>query len=153
MTPWMASRLGALWLFAMAAAIAPAQSAEAQTAATPTVQGLWRSGDTTIRISVSGSEARALFADVGQQARALGFKPAELSFVASVAGQYLHGVQTVRYGGSCFPAGREVAMMGRLAADGQTLTIHFYNILIAADCRDTGQDQVLLTSWERVPGP
>jgi len=130
---------------------APAQ-APAAPAQPSRIQGLWRSGDTTIRITLQGSEARGVFAQVGQQAQGLGFKPGEVSFVAGLTGQWLSGTQTVRYGGRCFATGRKVPMMGGVTPNGQMLVIHFYNVPIDDDCRDSGQYSVVGTVWQRATG-
>ncbi len=121
-------------------------------AQTPAPQGVWRSEDTTMRIVVDRSQARGLFVEVGQRTRALGFKPGEASFVATVSGSLLHGEQTIRYGGTCHPNGRKVPMIGRVAPNGQALAIHFYNLTVDPNCRDTGEYSVTETLWQRVPG-
>jgi hypothetical protein len=136
---------------APAPAPAPRQAPAAQTSTQPSrIQGLWRSGDTTIRITMQGSEARGVFAQVGQEAQGLGFKSGELSFVAGLTGQWLSGTQTVRYGGRCFATGRKVPMMGGITPNGQTLVIHFYNVPIDGECRDSGQYTIVATVWQRV---
>lgn len=116
------------------------------------VQGVWRNADTTIRIAVERNQARALFVEVGPGARALGFKPGEASFVAILNANYLNGEQTIRYGGNCHPAGRKVPMMGRVTPEGRMLAIHFYNIVVDRNCRDTDEYTVTETLWERIPG-
>ena len=135
-------------LSALALSLVTASPAWAQGSS---VQGLWRGGDTTIRVTVSGTEARALFVDVGTAARALGFKPGEVSFVATTIENFLYGVQTVRYG-KCHPNGRKVPVIGRLTADGQTLAIHNYLITVDANCRDTGEYTLRQSLWQRIPG-
>ena len=147
------SALGAaaLWLvvgWALGSAQAVAQTSAPREV---TVEGSWRSGDTTIRISVKGSEARAVFAIVGERARSLGFKPGERSFEATIDRTFLYGRRLVRYGGSCYLTGRQVPMMGRLSPDGRVLAIHFYSVTLDQNCRDTGQYNVTETLWERVP--
>ena len=116
------------------------------------MQGLWRNADTTIRVVVNASEAKGTFIEVGQGARDLGFKPGEVSFVGTAEGNYLHGQQTIRYGGTCYPEGRRGPMMARLTPDGRILAIHFYNITVDPNCRDTGEYSVTETVWERAPG-
>lgn len=133
----------------IAAASASAQ-APAPAPPAPSLQGLFRSGETTLRVTVNKTEARAVFADVGQGARNLGFKPAEVSFVGTVMGNMIHGEQTIRYGAKCHPNGRKVAMMARLTPNGQALAIHNYMLQIDANCRDTGQYNVEQTVWQRV---
>jgi hypothetical protein len=113
-------------------------------------QGTWKSGDTTIRVAVSKSEARAQFVEVGQGAKNLGFKPGDVSFVGVLMANMIHGEQTVRYGAKCHANGRKVPMMGRLRPDGQVLAIHFYMIQADPNCRDTGQYQITETLWQRV---
>jgi hypothetical protein len=114
-------------------------------------QGVFRSGDTTIRVTITRTEARGVFAEVGQSARNLGFKPADVSFVASVAGSLMHGEHTIRYGRpNCHPNGRKVPMMGRLTPNGQVLAVHFYMLQTDQNCRDTGQYEVSQTLWQRV---
>lgn len=137
-----------------AAAQAPGAAPQPPRAAPAAVslQSVWRSGDTTIRIVVNGTEARGVFAEVGQGAKALGFKAGEASFVATAAGSYLSGQQTMRYSTpNCHPNGRKVPMMGRMTPDGQALAIHFYNVIVDPNCRDTGQYRVVETLWQRVP--
>ena len=73
-----------------------ALDAAAQMAA---LQGTWGSGDTTIRVVFTMGQVRGIFATVGKAARELGFKPGDVSFTAVAVDNYLHGVQTLRYGG------------------------------------------------------
>lgn len=124
----------------------------AAVAQTGTPQGVWRNADTTIRVVIDKSQARGLFVEVGETARALGFKPGEASFVGTVNANLLHGEQTIRYGGNCHPNGRKVPMMGRMTPDGRALAIHFYNVNVDANCRDTGEYSVTETLWQRGPG-
>ena len=147
-------RLGAagLLLIAGLAAGAPGASAQAPAAPGASIQGLWRNTDTTIRVVVSKNEARGTFVEVGQGAKALGFKPGETSFVGTVDGHYLRGEQTIRYGGTCFPTGRKIPMMARLTPDGRSLAMHNYVVGIDASCRDTGEYDVAQTLWQRPPG-
>lgn len=150
-----AALLGAL--LAGSGLVAPAAMAQATPAPPPaapaaTVQGVWRNAGTTIRIAVQGSEARGTFLEVSDVARAIGFKPQEVSFVAAVGGNYLSGLQTTRYSATCHPNGRRVPMMGRMTPDGRVLAIHFYNIRVDPSCRDTGEYTVTETIWERLPG-
>src|SRR3989442_13315504 len=121
-------------------------------AQTPSAQGNWRSGDTTLRVVVNKSEVKGTFVELGQDARALGFKPGEQSFVATMMDNYLHGETTFRYGGSCHPKGRRIAMIGRLTPDGQALAIHYYNIAIDQSCRDTGQYTIGQSLYQRAAG-
>lgn len=121
--------------------------AAAQTAA---LQGMWRSGDTTIRVVFTMGEVRGIFATVGKAARELGFKPGDVSFTAVALDNYLHGIQTVRYGGTCHPSGRRVAMMARLTPDGRIMAIHTYAIRMDNLCRDTGEFSVSENLWQRV---
>src|ERR1700730_3921331 len=121
--------------------------AAAQTAA---LQGMWRSGDTTMRLVFTMGEVRAIFATVGKAARELGFKPADVSFTAVAVDNYLHGVQTFRYGGTCYPNGRRVVMMARLTSDGRVMAIHTYAIRMDDLCRDTGEFSVNEGLWQRV---
>jgi hypothetical protein len=116
------------------------------------VQGLWRNADTTIRVVLERNQARGMFVEVGQAARQLGFKPGEVSFAATVDGHYLHGEQIIRYGGACHPNGRKVPMIARMTPDGRALAIHFYNISVDPNCRDTGEYSVTETLWQRVAG-
>jgi len=117
----------------------------------PSPQGVWRSGESTIRVTVTRTEARGQFVEVGQGARNLGFKPAEVSFVGAIMpANLIHGEQTVRYGAKCHANGRKVPMMGRLSPNGQVLAIHFYMIQVDANCRDSGQYSVTETLWQRV---
>jgi hypothetical protein len=121
--------------------------AAAQTAA---LQGLWRSGDTTIRVVFTKGEVRGIFAMVGKTARELGFKPGEVSFTATAVDNYLHGVQTIRYSATCHPNGRRVTMMARLTPDGRAMAIHTYAIRADDLCRDPGQFSVSESLWQRV---
>ena len=122
----------------------------AQAPAAPALQGLWKSSDTTIRITVEKGQAKSQFVEVGQNARTLGFKPGEGSFVATADGNYLFGQQTIRYGGTCHPNGRKVPVMGRMTPDGKSLALHFYAVRIDAQCRDTGEYSVSQSLWQRV---
>jgi len=115
----------------------------------PSLQGVYRSGESTLRVTVNRTEARAVFAEVGQGARALGFKPADVSFVGTVMGNMIHGEQTIRYP-KCHQTGRKVPMMARLTPNGQSLAIHNYMLQVDANCRDTGQYTVEQTLWQRV---
>lgn len=120
----------------------------------PTVQGLWRNSDTTVRITVNKSEVKGVFEQVGQLARDLGFSAGDAALVGTVHDHFVSGEQTIRYGANqnCFrERGRKVPMMGYLRADGQVLAIHFYNIQIDPNCRDTGFYDVTETLWEQVP--
>ena len=138
--------------FALAAALMGPAATAAQRI--PTVQGVWRNDDTTVRITVNKSEVKGEFVQVGQLARELGFSAGEMTLVGSLRDNFLHGEQTIRYGTtqSCFrERGRKVPMMGRLREDGQMLAIHFYNVQVDANCRDTGFYDVTETLWERVP--
>lgn len=126
-------------------------TAQTSSAQGTTVQGLWRNdNNTTIRVTVKKSEATGTFVDIAEGARTLGFKPGEVSFVGTMSGNYLHGEQTLRYGGTCHPNGRKIPFIGRLTPDGKVLAIHFYNIDVDANCRDTGQYSVTETLWQKV---
>jgi hypothetical protein len=116
------------------------------------VQGTWRNAGTTMQITQEGAKAIGTFQEVSQGAFQLGFKPGERSFEATIVENYLYGVQTIRYGGTCHTNGRNVPMIGRLTSDGQALAIHFYNITVDNTCRDTGQYEVTESLWQRVPG-
>ena len=116
----------------------------------PSMAGVWRSNDTSIRVTVERNEAKGVFVEAGAGARALGFKPGDPSFTAAVMGNYLHGEQIIRYTGTCATAsGRKVPMMGRLTPNGQSLAIHFYGVSIDANCRDTGEYTVSESLWQR----
>jgi hypothetical protein len=136
----------------VALAAALGLSAHPAAAQAPNVQGLWRSGDTTIRITVQGKEARGQFVEIGDTARNLGFKSTDTSFVAAVRDNYLTGSEVIRYGATCHPQGRQVPMIGRLTADGQSLALHYYAVEIDKSCRDTGVYNVQESLWQRVPG-
>ena len=137
----------------MAAAFACLFGSVPTVAAQPgALEGVWRSGTSTLRITVKGTEARAQFVEVGPEARNLGFKPGELSFVGSVVENYVHGIQTIRYGGACHPNGRKTPIIGRLTPNGQTLAIHHYAISVDNNCRDTGQYEIAQTLWRRAAG-
>jgi len=148
------SRLG-LALFTAVSVLgsgaAPA-AAQAPAAQAPALQGVWRSADTTIRITVDKGQVRSQFVEVGQGARTLGFKPGEGSFVATADGNHLYGQQTLRYGGTCHPNGRKVPMIGRMTPDGKSLALHFYSLRVDANCRDTGEYSVSQSLWQRVAG-
>ena len=131
-------------------AAAGSASAQAPAAPAPSLQGLFRSGESTLRVTVNKTEARGVFADVGTGASTLGFKPAEVSFVGTIMGSMIHGEQTIRYGSKCHANGRKVPMMARLTPNGQALAIHTYMLQIDANCRDTGQYNVEQTVWQRV---
>lgn len=142
------SRLGVLVLTLAMGSGSMTPMVRAQTAA---VQGVWRNADTTMRVTVTGPEARGQFVEIGQAARALGFNPGEVSFVATVNGNYLNGEQTIRYGRTCHPDGRKVPMIGRVASDGRVLALHYYNAQVDANCQDTGLPIVTETLWQRAP--
>ncbi len=132
----------------MATTPAPAQAPQA-----PSLAGVWKNGDTTLRVTQNRAEVKGSFVELGQNARALGFKPGEVSFSGTANGNFMNGEQTIRYSvANCHPNGRKVPMMGRLAPNGQALAIHYYFIAADANCRDTGQYNVTETLWERVPG-
>jgi hypothetical protein len=144
----------ALWVLAGSAlggALAGAQVPAPVAPTAPTLEGLWASGGSTIRISVKGSEVRAVFDVVGERARALGFKGGERSFEATIDHGFLYGRRLIRYGGTCYLTGRQVPMMGWLSPEGKTLAIHFYSATVDQNCRDTGQIAVTETLWERAP--
>lgn len=145
-----ATALALLMLFVLNASHAVAQAPAAPAA--PAVQGTWKSGDTTLRITVNKTEARGAFVELGAPARTLGFKPGETSFVATASGTFLYGEQTIRYGGNCYANGRKVAMMARMTADGRVLAIHNYVPAIDPACRDTGEYAVDQTLWQRQAG-
>lgn len=149
MTGRFATRGGRVALVLGVGLLAVAGGASAQTPAAPSLQGLYKSGETTLRVTVSSNQARAVFAEVGQGARGLGFKPADVSFVGTVMGNMIHGEQTIRYP-KCHPQGRKVPMMARLTPNGQSLAIHNYMLQVDANCRDTGQYSVEQTLWQRV---
>lgn len=140
----------ALWLGAGPAWVGLDAAAQTPAARAPALEGSWRSGDSTIRITVKGSEARGTFVVVGEQARALGFKPGERSFLATVEGSLLYGRLVIRYGGSCYLSGRQVPMMGWIAPDGRVLAMNLYTITVDQNCRDTGRYNISETRWERV---
>lgn len=140
--------IGSLVAIGGANAQQPAPAPAPAAAAIP--QGVFKSGESTIRVTVNRTEVRGVFAEVGQGARNLGFKPADVSFVGAVSGNLMHGEQTVRYGPRCHPNGRKVPMMGRLTPNGQVLAIHFYMIETDANCRDTGNYRITETLWQRV---
>jgi hypothetical protein len=146
--------IAVLWALvgsALGGALAGAQVSAPLAPTATTLEGLWQSGDSTIRISVKGSEARAVFDVVGERARALGFKGGERSFEATTDHGFLYGRRMIRYGGSCYLSGRQVPMMGRLSPDGRSLAIHFYSATLDQNCRDTGQYTVSETLWQRAP--
>ena len=147
MTRLFASQVGRAALVLGIGMFAAAGSASAQA---PALQGLFRSGDTSLRVTVNKNEVRAVFADVGQNARNLGFKPGEVSFVGTAMGTMMHGEQTVRYAGKCHPNGRKLPAMGRLSPDGQGLALHYMFLRIDQNCRDTGQYSIESSGWQRV---
>lgn len=119
----------------------------------PQIEGTWRSSNgSTIRVEVKGAEASGRFVDVGPDARALGFKPGDVSLTGMIVENYVHGVQTIRYGGTCHPNGRKVPFIARVTPNGQVLAIHFYTVQLDNSCRDTGQYSIDETLWQRVRG-
>lgn len=130
---------------------APTPAAQTGAAPGPLMEGTWRSGDTTMRVVLDRGLLRATMTELGPAARALGFKPGDLSFVAASEGNFLWGQQTIRYGGACHPNGRNVSMMGRMRPDGRVLALHNYTVSIDDSCRDTGEYSIAQTLWERVP--
>ena len=121
----------------------------------PAVQGLWRNSDTTVRITLNKSEIKGVFEQVGQLAQDLGFKAGDVALTGTMFDRFLSGEQTIRYGTkqNCFrERGRKVPLMGYLRADNQVLALHFYNIQVDANCRDTGFYDITETLWEQVSG-
>jgi hypothetical protein len=114
--------------------------------------GFWNSGGTIMRITVNGSEATGVFVDVSPGARALGFKAGEVVLVATVVANDMHGMQTFRYSGRCYPAGRRVPMIGHLSAPGETFATALYSFALDPYCTDKGQGAVTETIWQRVSG-
>jgi hypothetical protein len=139
----------AVGALALLASLGCARTAAGQTSS---FEGVWKSGDTMMRITVNGSEARGMFLEVSPAARALGFKAGDVVLVATVVGNDLHGMQTLRYSGVCHPNGRKVPIIGHVLASGQTLVTNFYNLMVDAFCTDTGQYSVGEDSWQRVSG-
>jgi hypothetical protein len=117
------------------------------------LEGTWRSGGSTIRVTLQGAVATGVFVEVSLEARRLGFEPGQVSFVATVRGRFLEGQRTLRYGGGCYPEGRVVPMIGLLRPGGATLATHFYNLTVDAACRDTGVYRVPETLWQRATAP
>ena len=119
------------------------------------IQGLWRNSDTTVRITVTKSEIKGVFEQVSQLAQDLGFKAGDVALTGTISDRFLSGEQTIRYGTkqNCFrERGRKVPLMGYLRADNQVLALHFYNIYVDANCRDTGSYDITETLWEQVSG-
>jgi hypothetical protein len=116
------------------------------------LQGVWRSDGTTLRVNLRGSDVSGVFVDVSEEARRLGFKPGDVSFVASAREDRLEGYGTVRYGTLCHPNGRRVPMIGLRRSRGDILAVRLYRISIDSACQDTGEYTVIETLWERVPG-
>jgi hypothetical protein len=139
-------------LAVLALSLVTAVSVPVATAQAPSIQGIWQSGDSKVRITVNKTEAKAVFTEVGTAARGLGFKSGETSFAATVLDNYLHGEQIIKYGGRCHPNGRKVPMIARLAPNGRILAIHNYNVAVDPNCRDTGEYTVAETLWQRLPG-
>ena len=142
----------ALTVFFMGSSITSAQAGAQKSL---TVQGLWRNGDTTMRITVNKSQVKGVFEEVGQLARELGFSAREEILTGTLRDSLIHGEQTIRYGTtqSCFrERGRKVPLMARMTPDGQVLAIHFYNLRVDANCQDTGVYEVTETLWQLVPG-
>ena len=117
----------------------------------PALEGLWKAGDTVMKVTIDGTTVRATMADVGTAARAIGFKPGDVSFVASADGHYLWGEQVIRYSGNCHPSGRKVSMMARMTPDGRVLAVHHYTRPIDPGCRDTGEYNISEVLWQRAP--
>jgi hypothetical protein len=117
----------------------------------PDLQGLWRNAESTVRITVKRGEVRAEFVDIGATARTLGFKPGEVSLIATQRGGFLFGEQTIRFGAnqSCYKDGRKIPVIGRVAPDGQGLALHNYTVIVGPDCRDTGAYTIVETLWQR----
>jgi hypothetical protein len=117
----------------------------------PALEGLWKAGDTVMKIAIDGATVRATMSEVGTVARTIGFKPGDASFVASADGHYLWGEQVIRYAGPCHPSGRKVSMMARMTPDGRVLAVHHYTRPIDQGCRDTGEYEISQVLWQRVP--
>ena len=146
-----AARTALLALAVVAGLSIPGARAQGPTAPAPALEGLWKAGDTVMKVTIDGTTVRATMADVGTAARALGFKPGDVSFVASAEGHYLWGEQVIRYTGPCHPNGRKVSMMGRMTPDGRVLAVHHYTRPIDPGCRDTGEYEISQVLWQRVP--
>jgi hypothetical protein len=142
-------RLGAVALLLCLVSAAGAQAPVPAGAPGSSIQGVWKNTDTTIRVVVNKNEARGVFVEIGQGAKAIGFKPGELSFVATVDGNNMHGEQTIRYSGNCHQNGRKVPFIARMTPDGRSLAMHNYFITIDANCRDTGGYDLIETLWQR----
>jgi len=141
--------IGGLALVLTGLLIASNQAAAQKGAA---VQGLWRNNDTTVRITLNKSDIKGVFEQVGPLAHDLGFKVGDVALTGTIFDRFLHGEQTIRYGAnqSCFrERGRKVPLMGYLRADNKVLALHFYNIHIDANCRDTGFYDITETLWEQ----
>lgn len=145
-----------IWIGGLALVLTGLLIASNQAAAQkgPAIQGLWRSSDTTVRITLNKSEVKGVFEQVGPLAQDLGFKAGDIALTGTVSERFVTGEQTIRYGAkqNCFrERGRKVPLMGYLRADNQVLALHFYNVLIDANCRDTGVYDITETLWEQVP--
>ena len=117
----------------------------------PALEGLWKAGDTVMKLTIDGTTVRATMTEVGTAARGIGFKPGDVSFVASADGHYLWGEQLIRYSGPCHPNGRKVSMMARMTPDGRVLAVHHYTRPIDPGCRDTGEYEINQVLWQRAP--
>ena len=147
--PW-AARTALVALAALSLSVSGARAQGAPVPA-PALEGLWKAGDTVMKVTIDGTTVRATMADVGTAARALGFKAGDVSFVALADGHYLWGEQVIRYTGTCHPNGRKVSMMARMTPDGRVLAVHHYTRPIDPGCRDTGEYNISEVLWQRAP--
>jgi hypothetical protein len=116
---------------------------------TPSLVGKWQNAGTTLNVTATKGELEGRFTELGAGASGLGFKMGELSLKAAQRGPFLIGEQTIRYGPPCYREGRKVPVIGRVTPDGQVLALHYYNIRIGADCRDTGEYDITETLWRK----
>ena len=143
-----------IWIGGLALVLTGLLSASNQAAPqkSPAIQGLWRNSDTTMRITLNKSEIKGVFEQVGPLARDLGFNAGDVALTGTIFDRFLIGEQMIRYGAkqTCFrERGRKVPLMGHLRMDSQVLALHFYNIQIDANCRDTGFYDITETLWEQ----
>ena len=116
------------------------------------LEGLWSSGGSILRVRLRDGVATAVFTQTSPGARQLGFKPGDTSFVVRVNGQQFAGALTLRYDSGCYPEGRTVPNIGFMRRDGEGLVTHFFNFTLDAECRDVARYRISDTIWERIVG-
>jgi hypothetical protein len=108
----------------------------------PEIAGDWLSGASVYRITTKGTQVKAVFEEVSQEAEVLGFKKGDESFEGVRKGNFLQGEHLIRYSGNnpCYKTGRRVPFMGLIWADGQQIILDWYNPAVSSEtCQDVSR--------------